>query len=173
MTSLRLPSLLALGLAALSIAVSARGNHDCEPNSKTVTLFAGQTLDAGEATAQTVGDELCVTFSANVDWAIEETHLAVATSLAGIPQTKKGNPRPGQFPYQSLHQPPVSTYTTCIPFTATGSSLVIAAHASLVGTPTGAHAGQQETGWGDGSEFPGANWATYFVFTPLICPPHE
>ena len=24
---------------------------------------------------------------------------------------------------------------------------------------------QEETGWGDGSGFPGANWATYFVFT--------
>ena len=162
-----------LFLLALALAVPAWGSHDCQPNTFTVTLFAGQTIDAGEVTAQVVGSQLCVTFSANSDWAIEETHLAVGTSLAGIPQTKSGNPKPGRFPYQSLHDPAVSTYTTCIPFTFTGEDLFIAAHASLVGTPTGGHGGQQETGWADGLDFPGANWATYFVFEPVTCSPHE
>jgi hypothetical protein len=88
-----------LSLLVLALAVPARGSHDCQPNSLTTTLFAGQTIDAGTVTVQAVGTALCVTFAATSDWAIEETHLAVATSLAGIPQTRKGNPRPGQFPY--------------------------------------------------------------------------
>ena len=42
-------------------------------------------------------------FKANVDWRILETHLHIATSLAGIPQTKTGNPIPGKFEYKGEH----------------------------------------------------------------------
>ena len=46
-------------------------------------------------------------------WEITETHLAVAKSFDDIPQTKKGNPKIGQFPYKGDHSPAVTevTYT--------------------------------------------------------------
>jgi hypothetical protein len=56
---------------------------------------------------------------------------------------------------------------------STGGDLTIAAHAVLVGAPGGSAAGGSETGWADGFDFPGANWATYLVFRPLLCLPHE
>ena len=62
-------------------------------------------------------------------WHLGDTHLAVATSLGGIPQTKKGNPPPGQFPYKEkspeykgggLYEIPLSSFD--------GTPLYIAAH---------------------------------------------
>ena len=38
-------------------------------------------------------------------WHLTDTHLAVATSLGGIPQ-KNGNPPPGQFPYNETMTDP-------------------------------------------------------------------
>lgn len=162
-----------LPLLALVAAGPAWGDHNCQPNLLTVTLFAGQTIDAGDVTAQVIGSQLCVTYAAHSDWLIEEVHLAVATSLSGIPQTKTGNPRPGHFPYKSTYHPGVSSATICIAFTTGFDELFIAAHAVVSGTPGGAHSGQEETGWGDGFDFPGANWATYFRFEPIVCPSHE
>ncbi|MEM2386334.1 MAG: hypothetical protein QXO67_05050, partial [Candidatus Bathyarchaeia archaeon] len=62
-------------------------------------------------------------------------HLAVATSLAEIPQTKTGNPIPGKFQYSSYHDPSdfVTEYTYQIPLTwDTSKTLYIAAHAKVV-----------------------------------------
>jgi hypothetical protein len=160
-------------LLALLIVTPAWGNHDCQPNVFTTTLFAGQTIDAGDVIAQIVGDQLCVTYDAHGDWVIEEVHLAIGSSLADIPQTKKGNPRPGQFPLKATYQPGVSTATLCTPFTGGFDEVFVAAHAVVTGAPGGAYSGQEETGWGDGFDFPGSNWATYFRFVPLICTPHE
>lgn len=164
---------LLLSLLALLAATPAWGDHECHPNVFTTTLFAGQTIDAGDVTVQVVDDQICVTYAAHSDWVIEEVHLAIATSLADIPQTKKGNPRPGQFPLKATYLPGVSSATLCAPFTTGLDELFIAAHAVVSGTPGGAYSGQEETGWADGFDFPGANWATYFRFQPLDCPTHE
>jgi hypothetical protein len=76
---------------------------------------------------------------------LKETHVAVATSLEGIPQTKKGNPIPGQFPYSDPHAC-VQEYTYQIPLTwGIGMDLFIAAHAAT---------GVEESMWvfSDGNE---------------------
>jgi len=44
---------------------------------------------------------LYVKYETDECWIILETHLHVADSLIGIPQTKKGNPIPGHFEYYS------------------------------------------------------------------------
>jgi len=71
------------------------------------TLFAGQHIDVGTVSVwnginEALGVEcLYVKYEITLaGWCLIETHLAVATSLDGIPQTKKGNPIPGQFPYK-------------------------------------------------------------------------
>jgi len=64
-------------------------------------------------------------------WVMTETHLAIAGSLAGIPQTKKNNPIPGQFPYSMEHDS-VDNYTYIIPMgEVVSAKLFIAAHAEV------------------------------------------
>jgi len=77
-------------------------------------------------------DYLYVQFDTNFSGeCMTETHVHVADSLDGIPQTKSGNPIPGQFEWSEPHGCVLEkTYT--IPLTwATGDELYIAAHAAL------------------------------------------
>lgn len=63
------------------------------------TLYAGQTINAGNVTVANDADQLCVTFQTTDGWMIVETHLQLAPTVDGIPQ-KNGNPIPGQFDYK-------------------------------------------------------------------------
>ncbi|MGB6854272.1 MAG: hypothetical protein WBG49_16950, partial [Thermoanaerobaculia bacterium] len=47
-----------------------------------------------------------VTYETTNDWRILELHLALGCGEGDIPQTKKGNPIPGQFPYKWYPDPP-------------------------------------------------------------------
>ena len=66
------------------------------------------------------------------DWCLTKTHLHVADSLANIPQTKKGNPKPGQFEYKMDHNC-VGDYTYAVDVSAwpLNTLLYIAAHAGV------------------------------------------
>jgi len=121
-------------------------------------------IDVGEVIAWNDEDFLYVKYVTTDDWYITETHLHVADSLEGIPQTKKGNPIPGHFDYAECHDPPVQTYTYTIPWTwSPGTTLYIAAHSVVVKIIDG-DVVQEETAWGEGEDFPGKNWATYFEY---------
>jgi hypothetical protein len=97
-----------------------------------VDLLAGQSTDVGSVTVCNDETNLYVTFTTTGSDYMRETHLAVETSSAAIPQTKKFNPVPGQFEYSTTHSPVVQTFTYTIPKTwDTGMDLYIAAHASL------------------------------------------
>ncbi len=64
-----------------------------------------------------------------------------------------------------LFDPRVQVYTFTIPLTwAIGTTVYIAAHASLDRLVDG-EVVQQETGWGKGTQFPGANWGMYIAYT--------
>jgi len=130
-----------------------------------IPLLAGQTIDVGFMTVSNNQNSLIIVYHAENGWTITETHLAVATSLAGIPQTKKGNPIPGQFPYYTSHSPGVTEVVHVVNSNAwpTGTRLYIAAHAVVVS------GGSNETAWGDGLDFPGNNWATYFNYDVQPC----
>ena len=96
-----------------------------------VDLLAGQTEDIGDVNVWNDGENLYVQFVSTGDCLLE-THVAVATSLADIPRTKKGNPIPGQFEFSDPHAC-VQEYTYEIPFPLTwpvGTDLYIAAHAA-------------------------------------------
>ena len=144
----------------------------------TVDLLAGQDIKAGTVTVSYDGGVLCVTYETIDGWELVETHLAIATSLEGIPQTKKGNPIPGKFTYSMEHDPVVMEYTYEIDLEwVSGTELYIAAQAEIqkavldeFDAPTYDDEGNQifqtETGWGEGSEFADdRNWAMYFTFT--------
>jgi hypothetical protein len=147
-----------------------------------VTLFAGQTIDAGNVTISNDESNLYVTFTAENGWLLSETHLHVATSLPEIPQTKKGNPQIGKFKYSANHYDPVGSFTYTISlldyeWEADGSTeLAIAAHAVVVQLDSGGNIVANETGWGDGPGFPGKSWAMYIEYTLQACgpqPPEE
>ena len=133
---------------------------------KTVDLIAGQNYDVGDVVVWGDGQTLYVKYVISVEGCLlAETHLAIADSLDKIPQTKKGNPIPGQFPYKEAHDPPVTdcTYTIDATQWSPDKKLYIAAH-TIVVCPEG-----EETAWATtyNKEFEGTNWATYFTYKPL------
>jgi hypothetical protein len=176
-TSLALGCLLILAGPALAQTGTVCGTPTV------TTLFAGQTIDAGTVTVSNDSANLYVTYSTTNGWRLTETHLAIATSLAGIPQTKSGNPKVGNFPYQRTYSPAVTSdvYVFSLDqlavslgldrFTCGVSSLVIAAHAVVVQLGGNGGVSSRETGWGSGPGFPGGSWATYFESTIQCCAP--
>ncbi len=125
-----------------------------------VPLSAGQHIDAGSVVVTNTETILTVTYQTTGGWGITETHLDVATSYNGLHTNKSGNPQPGKFTYKTEHPAPVSEVTFTIDASAwgEGTPLYIAAHAVVV-SDVGS-----ETAWAGDLDFPGANWATYFIY---------
>ena len=136
---------------------------------KTTELLADQTLDVGGVSVSDDDVNLTVKYVTTDGWVINETHLAVAESAAAIPQTKKGNPIPGQFEYKNESQDlGITEYTYVIPFPLSweaGTELYIAAHAEVAHLNDTGFVDQEETAWGNGTSFTGKNWAMYFTYT--------
>jgi hypothetical protein len=175
------PILVAMILGAVSLTHSSQpaiaahldGVVDCGTPT-VVTLFAGQTIDSGTVTVSNDDDFLYVTFLTANDWLLSETHLHVADSLAGIPQTKKGNPKVGNFSYKTTHDPEVTEFTYVIAKADLSlddnNSMVVAAHAVVVQYDDAGNQISNETGWGDGDRFVDrGSWATYFMHTWQAC----
>jgi hypothetical protein len=128
-------------------------------------------IDVGYVLVYNDLDHLYIKYVTEGGWYMTETHLHVADALADIPQTKNGNPIPGHFDYATDHDPAVQEFEYVIPWSedwTPGTTLHIAAHASvqmLVGHDShGDPVYHTETAWGDGLDFPGHNWATYFEY---------
>jgi hypothetical protein len=146
----------------------------CVVTPKVVTLYAGQSIDAGTVTVTNDASNLYVTFTATAPWLLSQTHVHVADSLAGIPQTKTGNPKIGNFAYQTTHVPATSTFTYSISKSAlsldVNQSVVIAAHAVVDQLDGSGNPIANETGWGDGFQFnPKGSWAMYFNYIWQDC----
>jgi hypothetical protein len=174
--------MMAATLMVFGVSAPAIGQIEYCGTPTDVTLYAGQTIESGTVTIANDEDNLYVTFTAENGWLLSETHLHVATSLAEIPQTKKGNPQIGKFKYSSNHNDPIQSHTYTISlmdyeWEADGSTeLAIAAHAVVVQLDSGGNVVENETGWGDGDGFPGKNWAMYIEYTLQTCdgePPEE
>jgi hypothetical protein len=177
-----------LGQADSSIVVFAE-------ESTCVTLFAGQTSDAGTVCASidnTVDTSaecgpgatgvMDVTFSTTGGWELQEAHLAVGDDLADIPANKKGNPKIGNFPYNSGDITGATSQSFSVPLCELGLdgaqescdpvTAYLAAHAA-VRKDNGDGSYQTETGWGDGDRFVDrGSWAEYFNLT-LECTTEE
>jgi hypothetical protein len=132
------------------------------------TLLAGQHIPTGIVTVYNDANYIYVQYTVTTPWVLAEAHVALASTVAGIPQTKKGNPIPGRFPYSATFDPELSTYTFVIPRSglADGQQVVVAAHA-VVQAPR--EFGGSQTGWGQGPTFPGANWAMYIAYQVQPC----
>jgi len=162
--------IVALVLAAslvVPVAVPAMAHTEAVPYD--VPLFAGsegEDILFGEVNIWNDTENLYVQFVISESgWLLEQTHVHVATSLAGIPQTKNGGPKVGKFDHSDPHGL-VKLYTYAIPLTwAPGTTLYIAAHAD-VGLYSDGIRCQWETAWGGcwGHQFPGRNWAIYIMY---------
>lgn len=127
---------------------------------KAADLLAGKTMDVGDVYVWNDAANLYVEYVLVQGWCMKESHLAVAASLASIPQAK-GNPIPGKFAYGMHYDPCGSGDTFTIPLAGLGSSPYIAAHAEVWSET------RSESAWGamgEGGAFSGKNWATYFTY---------
>jgi len=112
-----------------------------------------------------------------------ETHLWVGTALTDMPQTRKGNPKIGNFPYKSGDITGQTTYTFIVDLglyggeaTLCATDLLAAAHAALQLVDDTGTVIQTETGWGNGNPMVDrGSWATYFgiQFTCADVPPGQ
>ncbi len=147
------------------------------------TLYAGQTIDAGTVCLEIVDsgetEDLWVTYNTTNGWELTEAHLWVGQSLNDMPQTNKGNPKVGNFPYNSGDIAGETTYTFIVPLEdfggeegLCGEELLAAAHCALRKVDEdGTY--QTETGWADGYRMVSkGNWATFFGIE-FVCDPTE
>ena len=158
---------MALVLALdLALPMASPATVHAAPWTQTINLVAGQDEVVGNVQVWNDGVDLHVKYNITVaGWQLCETHLAIATDFADVPQTKKGNPKVGKFPYAEAD----GDYT--IPLTwAPGTMLVIAAHAVVL-YPDSCTV-REETAWGMGEDcngafsipFGGRSWAEYFAY---------
>lgn len=134
-------------LGALS-AVAQEGECGCTACGtwQEYPLYAGQTWQVGVVRINNCLDKVGVEYLlfdsvTDAGWKLTETHLAIATTVKGIPQTKTGNPIPGAFPYSRTYENGVVSDMFCIDRQAswtTGSQLIVAAHA-VVKKPATSH----------------------------------
>jgi hypothetical protein len=119
------PDSLGMFLDDVSVAL-------CTTDPSTVNLIAGQTIDAGDVTVWHDDEYVYVDFVAHPNWLIAKTHVHVAASADEIPQTKKGNPIPGQFDYQTSYMPwEADPAPIMIPLPDMPGEIFVAAHADL------------------------------------------
>ena len=130
-----------------------------------VTLFAGQTINAGNVTVTNDANFIYVTYNTANGYVLTQTHLFVGECML-IPVNRPGNPIPGQFPYTSPHSN-LTSYTYQIPIMAIpiGSCGCIAAHAVVVKLNAAGQVIDQQTGWGNGTVInPTGQWGMKFNY---------
>ena len=135
-------------------------------------LLAGQTTDAGDVCLTVDGGDLVINYTTQDGWLLSETHLWAGTSIAEMPQSKKGNPKIGNFPYNSGSITPTDSYEVRVPLSEFGltgdetecdpKTFHVAAHA-VVGKVYDDGSFQTETGWAAGDRMVArGSWATFF-----------
>jgi hypothetical protein len=161
-TGLAVATVLALGFEVPAASAQTACTNE------TTDLIAGRSITVGDVNVCNDDTKLTVTYEATSPWCLTETNLQVATSLGGIPQTKKGNPKPDEVDDGDVHDPCAGTATFEILIDGIGDGLVepgetvyIAANAMVLNQDDLS----EEGAWGEGPRFPDAkNWAMYFTY---------
>jgi len=139
-------------------------------SSSIATLYAGKNINVGIVSIKRDLEKLYVTFSTNDGWVLSETHLAMSKDLTSIPQTKKGNPKPGKFSYKESHYPAIESYTYEITMPSdyeVGTKIYVAAHAEVINIEEDYDDNDDddvESAWAGTYPFPGKNWAAFFLY---------
>lgn len=154
-------------MEALDYVVIANENYEGQ------TLFAGQTIDIGKVNVAVVNDAIEVTYDIMAaDWELTEAQLWLGRVKEEMPQTRNGNPKIGNFPFNAgditgatswtfvkpLSELGITNTNTCEDFT-----VFFAAHASVRRVDANGNVVQTETAWGDGYRLVDrGSWATGF-----------
>lgn len=143
-------------------------------------LMAGKNTDAGNVCVEVSDDVMVVVYTVTGGWELTEAHFWVGGDLADMPQTKKGNPKIGHFPYHSGDITGQQVYVFYIPLTDVGGdnyydtlcdeTFLAAAHAALrFQDSSGTY--YTESAWASGfSLVDKGNWGMYFDFQ-FVCEP--
>jgi len=170
-----------------STASAASPILSLDPSPSCYTLYAGQTIVAGDVCVSLNGTDLVVEYATSGGWEMTGAHTWIGESADTYPQGKNGNPQIGKFPYNSGALAGLVTYTVSVPllsvtdkfetldqYCGTGApvpSLFLMAHAQLrKRTATGTY--QTETGWSDGTRVVDrGSWATRSLLSfKVTCP---
>lgn len=159
-----------LGFVLIIMMISVSYAEITIPNSPLcMDLLAGQDTDAGNVCVEMDNNNLNITYTTTGVWELTEVHFWIGSNLAGMPQTNKGNPKVGHFPYHSDDITGDKVYFFSIPVQELGGedalcnqTLVAAAHAELrFQADDGSY--HTESAWADGERIvKKGNWATYF-----------
>lgn len=132
---------------------------DCSPRNST-PLYAGQHINVGEVSVRVLDTNYEITYSiTDKNFCLTSTHLSVVDNPKNFPMSKSGNPKNGQFEYGDDELECTYTISYLVPMS---KGTYIAAHAVVSSKIDSKN--NSETAWGDGCDFPGNNWATYFQF---------
>jgi hypothetical protein len=163
-------------VATALIAIGALGmtwGSDAQASgSISYAFIAGQNQVAGTITISADLNNLYVTYTMAPGWLLTQAHMDIAPEFSMIPQSKTGNPKPGQFAYVQGFAGGTKSCTFTVPGNTLTPTLFapgfyfenIAAHGVVqqIG-------GGTQSGWGGMigdlgvHPFPGANWSTYMV----------
>lgn len=145
----------------------------------TTPLIAGQHFEAGRIDVEIVNEDgmdyVYISYITNEDWILKLTHL-YAGDREGIPETKKGNPKPGVFEKRMDYEANIISDFEVeykIPAEALNDCFYIAAHCEVAKIDEKGNEIQRETGWGQGEGFEGDSWAMYFEFCKTACESEE
>jgi hypothetical protein len=129
------------------------------------TLWAGRNINVGTCTyGIDENANFYVTYDCSASgWTMSETHM-FAGDKKNLPVNKPGNPKIGQFPNSSTHNPRKSVVTYRVPLTSlppcAEPGFVVAAHC-VVKSPSG----QTETAWAEGDfKFTDKDWGWYDIY---------
>jgi hypothetical protein len=92
-TLLALAAVVAVAAALVAASMSAAA----PAGAASFTLYAGKTTPVGTVYVWNDATNLHVEIDMNSGWCMTESHVAAATTPAGIPQNSQQNPTPGQF----------------------------------------------------------------------------
>lgn len=133
-------------------------------------MLAGQTINVGTVTVWNDETNVYVHYLMTGDYKLKKTHLFVG-ACGGIPVNNSGNPRIGQYPYQTTHGTTgVQSYTYTIPKSSLPSTgcLCVSSHAEVVAYNASGQLIFTQTGWGQGEQInDGGSWAMKFGYCPV------
>ena len=163
--------LLLMLIMALAVTPAAASGNVCGHTNWDIT--AGQHILVGSVNVWNDAENLYVEFVTSGNWYMTETHVHVGESVDDIPSNNNGIPRPGHFDYQTSHPEPYVQYVLhTIPLIWDDyTTLVIAAHTSLVEKDDNGDVISEETGWGGPNPGPGPRWWFYIEYTVKPCEP--
>lgn len=134
-------------------------------------IMAGQTINVGTVTVWNDDNNLYVHYLTTGDYKLKKTHLYVG-ACSGIPVNNSGNPRIGQYPYQTTHGTTgVQSFTYTIPLGSLPSGcLCVSSHAEIVAYNASGQQVFSQTGWGQGVQITdGGSWAMKFDYCTQVC----